>query len=75
MSAKRLSSTRGAPWAPDLQTAIRRLAMRLRAEGMDRPDVAASVLGLRGAAGLSRDEFASLLGVEVELVRELEEGR
>jgi DNA-binding transcriptional regulator YiaG len=62
-------------WAPDLQAAVRRLTVRLRAEGMERPEMAASVLALRGASRLSRDEFARLLGVDVELVRGLEEGR
>lgn len=61
-------------WAPDLQAVVRRLAVRLRAEGIERPEMAASVLALRGASRLSRDEFARLLGVDVELVRGLEEG-
>lgn len=62
-------------WSPDLQAVVRRLAVRLRAEGMERPEMAASVLALRGASRLSRDEFARLLGVDVELVRGMEEGR
>lgn len=62
-------------WAPDLQAVVRRLAVRLRAEGVDRPEMAASVLALRGASRLSRAEFARLLGVDAELVRGMEEGR
>lgn len=62
-------------WAPDLQAVVRRLAGRLRDEGVERPEMAASVLALRGASRLSRDEFARLLGVDVELVRGMEEGR
>ena len=62
-------------WTPDLRAVVRRMTERLRAEGMERPEMAASVLALRGASRLSRDEFARLLGVDVELVRGLEEGR
>lgn len=52
----------------------RRVASVVGSSGGRHPEVAASVLAVRGASGLAPDAFAQRAGVDVEVLRRAEAG-
>lgn len=58
----------------DASAVRRRVAAAVGSSGARHPEVAASVLSVRGTSGLDADAFARRAGVDVEVLRRAEAG-
>lgn|GEM_PF-4057574 len=62
-------------WPPDRARLLRVLAERAAGRGARWPRVAAAVIALRGVAGDDRPTFAARVGIPLDRLERLEEGR
>lgn len=62
-------------WRPDRARMRARMAEVLGAQGTPRPELVAAVLSLRGRLGLDQRDLARHLGVAVDVISALEQGR